>query len=44
MKYGSIVVGVSVNTSEGLSLVRNCKCGLHSQSRSISLQRPDEAT
>jgi len=28
MKYSSIVVAVSVVTAEGISLVRNCKCGL----------------
>jgi len=39
-----MVVAVSVFTSEGLSFIRNWKCGLLSQSYSISLQTSDEET
>jgi len=39
-----IVVAISVVTSEGLNLVRKCKCGLLSQSYSICHRRSDKAT
>jgi len=39
-----MVVAVPVVTSEGLSLVPNCKCGLLSQSYSNSLQSSNEPT
>jgi len=44
VKYSSIVVAATAITSDGLNLVRNCECGLRSQSYLISFQRSDEAT